>query len=128
MAFYMLSLMTCMSAACQVQLLVSCSTDLRLSYVQVLNATNAEPVGDNETGEQSNLPITALPDVDVVSTTKYVCSLHDVIHHLCCKHYSTPIEASTVAIYSRCAMPGPLGTRMGCCLRGGKLSQCRTSH
>ena len=44
-------------------------------YLQVLNVTNAEPVGDNQTGEQSNLPITALPDVDIVSTTKYVCSL-----------------------------------------------------
>jgi len=43
--------------------------------VQVLNVPNAEPVGDNQTGEQSNLPIAALPDVDIVSTTKYVCSL-----------------------------------------------------
>jgi len=41
-------------------------------YLQVVNATNAEPVADNQTGEQSNQPITALPDVDVVSTTKYV--------------------------------------------------------
>jgi len=39
----------------------------------VLNATNTEPTGDNQTGEQSNLPIAVLPDVDVVSTTKYVC-------------------------------------------------------
>lgn len=43
--------------------------------VQVLNATNTEPVADNQTGEQSNLPISALPEVDVVSTTKYVCLL-----------------------------------------------------
>jgi len=41
-------------------------------YLQVANATNAEPVTDNQTGEQSNQPITALPDVDVVSTTKCV--------------------------------------------------------
>ena len=48
---------------------------LKVFYLQVMNATNAEPAGDNQTGEQSNLPIAALPDVDVVSTTKYVVSL-----------------------------------------------------
>jgi len=41
-----------------------------------MNAANTEPTADNQTGEQSNLPITALPDVDVVSTTKYATSLH----------------------------------------------------
>jgi len=64
--------------------------------VQVLNVTNAEPVADNQTGEQSNLPITALPDVDIVSTTKYVCSLlisigaGDILMHYSLSTVTTP--------------------------------------
>jgi len=47
---------------------------------QVLTVTNAaEPITDNQTGEQSNQPITTLPDVDVVSTTKSV-----IIYYIIC--------------------------------------------
>jgi casein kinase 1 gamma len=37
---------------------------------RVLNTTNGEIMGDDQTGEQSNLPIASPPDVDVVSSTK----------------------------------------------------------